>query len=141
MDKNQKILAYKAIDINVSDSTARQVIRYVMECELWGQDTVSPARGYLAKKYGWTISTEDSALKIAKKSQFITTTGYGKTRCLELNVSFLKGKMAEIFQKSIRPKVDFSDVLPQTLPQTFLEEKGLSNDKMRKTLDYGRRWE
>ena len=100
MDAKTKHLAYKAIYENVQQSTARVIIRYVMECELWQQDTVSPSNKYLSEKFGWTEETVKVAISIAKKSQFITTTGYGKKRCLELNISFLKGKMAEVFQKS-----------------------------------------
>jgi hypothetical protein len=111
MTPKQKILAYKAIDENVEHTTARQIIRYVLECELWGQDTVSPDNKHLSKKYGWSLDTVKVAISKAKKSQFITTTGYGKGRCLELNVSFLKGKMAEIYQKTLFPKHDFSDIL------------------------------
>lgn len=119
MDEQQKFLANKAIEENVEDTTARQVIRYVMACELWGQDTISPSNEYLGKKYGWSNDTTKVAISKAKKSQFITTTGYGKKRCLELNVGFLKGKMAEMYQKSLKPRADFSDVLPNTLPTTL----------------------
>ena len=117
MNQEQKLIAYKAIDSNVEDSTARQVIRYVMECELWNQDTISPSNEYLEKKYGWSKDTTLVAISKAKKSQFITTTGYGKNRCFELNIGFLKGEMAKVFQKSLRPVADFSDVLPNTLPK------------------------
>lgn len=119
MDEQQKFLANKAIEENVEDTTARQVIRYVMACELWSQDTISPSNEYLGKKYGWSNDTTKVAISKAKRSQFITTTGYGKKRCLELNVGFLKGKMAEMYQKSLKPRADFSDVLPNTLPTTL----------------------
>jgi len=119
MNKEQKLLAYQAIAENVKDTTARQIVRYVLECELFNQDTVSPTNIYLAEKYKWSIETTKVAISLAKKSQFITTTGYGKSRCLEFNVSFLKGKMAEIYQKKIKPKLDFSDVVPNTLPNTL----------------------
>lgn len=116
MNTEQKYLANLAIDRWCKDSTARQIVRYVMECELWGQDTVNPTNVYLSKKYGWTLSTTESAIKLAKKSQFITTTGYRNTRRFELNVGYLKGKMAEIVaQKPIR-NIDFTDVLPPQLP-------------------------
>ncbi len=119
MNKEQKLLAYQAIAENVKDTTARQIVRYVLECELFNQDTVSPTNVYLSEKYKWSIETTKVAISLAKKSQFITTTGYGKSRCLEFNVSFLKGKMAEIYQKKIKPKLDFSDVVPNTLPNTL----------------------
>ena len=133
MNKQQKLIAYIAINGNITDTTARQIVRYVMECELWNQDTVSPTNEHLAQKYKWTVDTVKVAISKAKKSQFITTTGYGKKRCLELNVSFLKGKMAEAYQKTLKPKVDFSDVLPEppntlpnTLPNTFSSKNGLT---------------
>lgn len=141
MNPEQKLLANRAIDESVEDTTARQIIRYVMECELWAQDSVSPSNEHLCKKYGWTPSTLLSAISRAKKSQFITTTGYGKKRCFELNVAFLKGKMAEQYQKTLRPRADFSDILPpppntlpnslpktshNTLPKTFSSENGLT---------------
>jgi len=141
MEKYQKILAYKAIDENIDHTTARQIVRYVMECELWRQDTVSPSNEYLAKKYGWNLETTKVAISKAKKSQFITTTGYGKKRCLELNVSFLKGKMAEIYQKEIKTPVNFSDVVPSQLANglantlanglanTFSDKNGSTTDK------------
>lgn len=99
MDTQTKLLAYKAIDENVLESKARKIARYVFECEIWGQDTVSPNNKHLADKFNWTIDTVRVAISQAKRSQFISTTGRGKTRCLELNVSFLKGKMAEIQQR------------------------------------------
>lgn len=99
MDDQSKILAYRSIDENVEHTTARQIIRYVMECEIWGIDTISPSNEYLAKKYGWSFETTKVAISKAKKSQFITTTGRSKTRCFELNVGFLKGKMAELHQR------------------------------------------
>ena len=119
MNKEQKLLAYEAIAENVKDTTARQIVRYVLECELFNQDTVSPTNSYLSEKYKWSIETTKVAISLAKKSQFITTTGYGKSRCLEFNVSFLKGKMAEIYQKKIKPRIDFSDIVPNTLPNTL----------------------
>ncbi len=119
MNDEQKRIAYKAIDSSVEASTARQVIRYVMECELWNQDTISPSNAYLEKKYGWSNDTTKVAISKAKKSQFITTTGYGKNRCFELNIGFLKGEMAKVFQKSLRPRADFSDVLPERLANTL----------------------
>lgn len=119
MNDEQKRVAYKAIDDNVEDTTARQIIRYVLECEIFRQDTISPSVEYLSKKYTWSIDTTRVAISKAKSSQFITTTGYGKSRCFELNVGFLKSKMAEVFQKTLRPVADFSDVLPNTLPNSL----------------------
>lgn len=119
MKEEQKRIAYKAIDDNVEASTARQIIRYVMECELWKQDTISPSIEYLAKKYTWSKDTTKVAISKAKKSQFITTTGYGKNRCFELNVGHLKAKMAEAYQKTLRPVADFSDVLPEGKTNTL----------------------
>ena len=110
-----------------------------MECELWGQDTVSPSNEYLAKKFGWSTDTVKVAISKAKKSQFITTSGYGKKKCFELNVGFLKGEMAKIYQKTLRPVADFSDLpgvpantLANTLANSLDEEYGLTepqNDK------------
>ena len=99
MNNNTKMIAYQAIDENVADSTARQIIRYTLECEIFGLDTIQPSNDYLAKKYEWSVRTVQEAIYRAKKSKFITTTGRGRRRCLELNVGFLKGKMAEIQQK------------------------------------------
>ena len=99
MDRKTKALAYQAIDENVKDTTARQIIRYVMECELNGFDTIRPTNSQIAKKYGWTLNTTKVAIAKAKKSQFITTTGRDKSRTFELNVQFLKGKMGEIQAK------------------------------------------
>lgn len=119
MNNEHKILAYRAIDENVDHTTARKIIRYVMECELWGQDTVSPTNQYLMNKFGWSLETVKVAISKAKKSQFIATTGYGKKRCLELNVSFLKGKMGESYQKTIRARTDFNDVIPEASANTL----------------------
>jgi len=131
MDEITKNLAYLAIDENVKDTTARQIVRYVMECEIWGQDTISPTNAYIAKKYNWKQATARVAISFAKKSQFITTTGRGKNRCLELNIGFLKGKMAEIHQKrpikknllgdiskdlNLYPPNDLPNTLPNKLP-------------------------
>lgn len=116
MSPEQKYVANLAIDRWCKDSTARQIVRYVMECELWGQDTINPTNAYLANKYGWTMNTIESAIKLAKKSQFITTTGARKTRRFELNVGFLKGKMAEIVAQKPLKNTTFDDVLPQQLP-------------------------
>lgn len=110
IDEKVKVLAYKAIDENVEDTTARQIIRYTMECEIWGQDTISPTNQHLAKKFGWTVNTVKVAISLAKKSKFITTTGRGKTRCLELNVGFLKGKMAEVQRKQPLKKNLLEDI-------------------------------
>ena len=96
MDQETKLLARQAIYENVVDSTARDIIWYVLSCEVWGQDTISPTNQYLMKKYNWSLGTTKVALSLAKKSQFITTTGRGRSRCLELNVGHLKGKMAEL---------------------------------------------
>jgi len=98
-DEKNKILAYRAIDENVSDITARKIVRYVMECEIWGQDTVAPTNLYLAKKFKWKDSTVRNAIYLAKKSNFISTTGNVRNRCLELSLGFLRGKMAEIYQR------------------------------------------
>jgi hypothetical protein len=127
MNKSQKLIAYQAIDNNVEHTTARQIIRYVMECELWGQDTVSPTNKHLAKKYKWSVDTTKVAISKAKKSQFISTTGYGKQRCLELNVSFLKGKMAEAYQKTLKPKTDFSDIITENKKSANGLANGLAN--------------
>ena len=110
MNNNQKRLAYRAIEENVEHTTARKIVRYVMGCELWGQDNVAPSNEYLANKFNWTTNTVKVAISKAKKSQFITTSGYGKKRCFELNVGFLKGEMAKIYQKTLRPTPDFSDL-------------------------------
>lgn len=116
MNPEQKYIANLAIDRWCKDSTARQIVRYVMECELWGQDTINPTNTYLAGKYGWTMNTIETAIKLAKKSQFITTTGSRKTRRFELNVGFLKGKMAEIVAQKPLKNTSFDDVLPPYLP-------------------------
>ena len=78
MDNKSKMLAYRAIDENVNDSTARQIIRYVMECELWAMDTINPSNDHLSKKYNWSNETTRVAISLAKKSQFITLTNQRK---------------------------------------------------------------
>ena len=128
MDRKAKLLAYEAIDENIKDSTARQIVRYVFECEVFGQDTIKPSNAYLAEKYNWDkkaikektrLNTTITAIKLAKKSQFITTTGRGRKRCLELNVGFLKGKMAEVAQNR-NLKIDISKSFGDSLSVTRL---------------------
>jgi hypothetical protein len=115
-ERNFKYYANIAINQNVKDTTARDIIRYVMECELWGQDIVNPSNEYLTKKFGWTAGTTRVAVSLAKKSEFITTTGSAKTRTFELNVSFLKGKIAELVVRSARPSLELPNDLPNVLP-------------------------
>ena len=113
MNRQEKLLANQAIEENVKDSTARKIIRWVMECEINGFDTEYPTNQYLAKKFGWSLNTTKTAVSKAKQSGFITLTGTNKYRTFELNVQFLKGKMAEILAKRPPKKnLDFSDILP-----------------------------
>lgn len=116
MTDYERQLMYLAIDDSIKESTARKIVRYVAEQELGIADpdpVIAPSNEYLAKKFGWTINTTRVAISEAKKSQFIIITGYGKTRTLELNVEFLKSKMAEVAAKiPPRKTVDFSDILP-----------------------------
>jgi len=114
MNKEQKKLAYQAIDEVVIDSTARQIIKYVMKCELLGQYIINPTNNYLANKYGWTSETVRKAIYLAKKSQFITIVnqkrGGSRGRLFELNVNFLKVEMAKIFMRRPTLKtIDFSE--------------------------------
>ena len=124
MDKETKMLAYQAIDENVSDSTARKIIRYVMECELNGFDTIRQTNAYIAEKFHWTIDTTKVAIAKAKKSQFITTTGRDKSRTFELNVQFLKGKMGEIVARKPLRK---GAILLQELANVAQEPNHLPN--------------
>ena len=124
MDRQTKALAFQAIDENVQDSTARQICRYVMECELNGFDTIRPTNSHIAKKYGWTLETTKVAIAKAKRSQFITTTGRDKSRTFELNVQFLKGKMGEIAAK--KPLKSKSNLLAE-LAEVVVEPNHLPN--------------
>ena len=142
MKKEVKMLAYNAISDNVEDTTARTIIKYVMECELFGQDIISPTNNYLATKFGWKIETVRVAISKAKKSQFITTTGKRNNRCFELNVGHLKGKMAEINQK--KPlKSDLFEVLerglnlslPNDVPNDVPNDRFLKNGSSKVNLD------
>ena len=125
MNRQERSLAYQAIDENVSDSTARKIIKWVMECELNGFDTIRPTNQYLANKFGWGDQTVREAIYKAKRSGFIATTGTNKNRTFELNVQFLKGKMAEIIAKKPPKKnLDFGDVmrgLPDNLPDKITD--------------------
>lgn len=126
MNKQERSLAYQAIDENVSDSTARKIIKWVMECELNGFDTIRPTNQYLAGKFGWGDQTVREAIYKAKRSGFIATTGTSKNRTFELNVQFLKGKMAEIIAKKPPKKnLNFGDVmcgLPDNLPNKITDK-------------------
>ena len=132
MNKQERSLAYQAIDENVSDSMARKIIKWVMECELNGFDTIRPTNQYLAGKFGWSDETVRVAISKAKKSGFIATTGTSRNRTFELNVQFLKGKMAEIIAKKPPKKnLDFGDVvgglpnnLPNNLPNKLAQNNG-----------------
>lgn len=115
-ERNFKYYANLAITENVKDTTARDIIRYVMECELWGQDIINPTNEYLTKRFGWKASTTRVAVSLAKKSEFISTTGSAKSRTFELNVSFLKGKIAEIVVRSARPSLMLPNELPSISP-------------------------
>ena len=130
MNDETKILANQAIEENVQDTTARQIIRYVMECEINGFDTIRPTNKHIAEKYGWSLETVRVAISKAKKSQFITTTGRNKSRTFELNVQFLKGKMGEIKAKKplnrsafvleeLSEVADLPNTLPNGLPNTL----------------------
>ena len=116
MDEQTKFLAYEAIDENVKDTTAREVIKYVLECEVYGSMYVlKMSNTYLkntifvdeqTKAPRWNDMTLRKAIQLAKKSQFITTTGRDRTRTFELNMQFLKGKMAEIVAREAVGKID-----------------------------------
>jgi DNA-binding transcriptional regulator YhcF (GntR family) len=115
MDEQNKILANLVIARWVKDTTARQIVRYVMECELHERGIVKPSNQDLAKMFGWSLQTTEKAISLAKKSEFIATTGsrHGTTigRVLELNLNHLRGKMAEEAIRSFRPKLEFKSVI------------------------------
>ena len=95
-----KSLIHQAINENVRNSAARRIIRYVLECEIQEQSIISPSNKDLAQKYNWTLETAIVSMSLAKKSQFIIVKGKGGTRCLKLNVNFLKNKIVEIQKKN-----------------------------------------
>jgi hypothetical protein len=130
MDKNQRLLALQAIDENCEDTTARQIIKWVMGMELNGSDTINPTNQYFAKKFGWKEKTVRDAIYRAKRSGFITTVGAKKSRTFELNVQFMKGKMAEIWTKRpVKKSLDF-DNLPDVLPDNLPDAEQMLNVKV-----------
>ena len=126
MNEQIRALAHQAINENVADSTAREICKWVMECELHGFETIHPSNAYLAEHFGWGDETVRVAISKAKKSGFIATTGSKANRTFELNTQFLKGKMAEIQAKRpLKKALDFSDLLlgndelPNNLPNNL----------------------
>lgn len=128
-----------AICENVSDTTARRLVRWVTYAELnSNMETLHPSNSYLAERLPyatqeeyrkakdagklerWSDATVRNAVYLAKKSQFITTTGSRKSRTFELNKQFLKGKMGEIMARNQLSNDSFlneiHDMIPDKLP-------------------------
>ena len=128
-----------AICENVSDTTARRLVRWVTYAELnSNMETLHPSNSYLAERLPyatqeeyrkakdagkverWSDATIRNAVYLAKKSQFITTTGSRKSRTFELNKQFLKGKMGEILARNQLSNDSFlneiHDMIPDKLP-------------------------
>lgn len=116
---NDRLLAYRAIDefrmpvretvggesqvkMFLLSSGARWVIKYVLACEIYGEDIIRPSLNYLVEKYnretGGRASkrTMQNWIAEAKRSQFITTTGTRASKIFELNINFLKERMGEV---------------------------------------------
>lgn len=116
--REQRALIYRAVDENIQrnkwlnqPSKVQELILYVAECEMWGQDTISPSDEYLIKKLCWNPNTNVRNIRYqAKRTQFITTTGRGKNLRYELNQGFLRGKIGELLARK-RPSLDMSEFL------------------------------
>ena len=120
MDKSQKLLVLQAINENCADTTARKIIIWVVGMELNGSDTINPSNQYFANKFGWKDKTVRDAIYRAKRSGFITTVGTKRSRTFELNVQFLKGKMAEIWTKRpVNQRLNFDEFQVQNLPDNL----------------------
>lgn len=133
-NKDTVKLAYEAIELNVKDSCARKLIRYIFHCEInKHMDIIKPTNKYLCKKFDWSENTVRTTICKAKDSQFILTTGSYKTRTFEMNMVFLHGKMMEILGQEaerVRQKmskigtenVSFPQVFHNQLPNTTTSE-------------------
>jgi len=129
--ETQRMLVYQAIDENIDNTISRWICKKIYEYEINGWNIIRPTNQWLLEKYNkenngdCNIKTFKSKLSEAKKSGFISTTGKIKNRTFELNVNFLKEKIAEIVGKRMfTHNLDIQ--LDNTLGNT-LNDKSIKN--------------
>jgi hypothetical protein len=105
MEPKTKMLALRAIDENCESAGSKIVVEWVMDHELGNQDGVALDR-YLFNKNIKDKNMIEDLIKSAVESSFISITGSGASRTFELNLQFLKGKMAEIVAREAVGKID-----------------------------------
>lgn len=119
-EKNTQLkLALRAIYENTTPqiigdthaADARKIIEWVLKRDVKGFDTPNPPNSYFADKFfNGNDKRARNAFYYAKRSHFITTAGRGYGRTFEINIQFLRGKMAEIIAKKPMSKNIFGDI-------------------------------
>lgn len=103
--KDSRLLAFKTIEESErlkGHGIARWLVKYIFSLEVYGIGEPHPSNEYLCKKYNadnnghCSLNTMMQEIWWAKKSEFITTTGKGRTRTFELNIRFLTDEMAKV---------------------------------------------
>ena len=103
--KEKRLLAFQTIESSErlrEHSIAKWIVKYIFALEVYGIGEPHPSTKYLCEKYNednnghCSPTTMTQEIWWAKKSEFIATTGRGKTRTFELNVRFLTDEMAKL---------------------------------------------
>lgn len=83
------------------DNGARKILLYFYKLNktMTKYGVMNPSNKYLSKHFGWTDDTLRAHLCMAKKTGFLTITGYGEARVFDFNQALLEEKTMLFLQQ------------------------------------------